>query len=194
MVEPRDGTFHHPAPRELFPLMRLDFLRNINIKVEPLLHIRNKSAPISSVCTELFDRRIPLIRSFSGRYSTFCVMNIGSMNHNRQQATGHIHYDVPLSAFRFFPLSIPACSMCSCASRYRVVRFLPTAHLSSRLDTTLVLFLPCIYFSITFFTCEYRFLLSGRLTLGGVLLVKDKRLFLLRPTFPVGDALLAPAQ
>ena len=35
------------------------------------------------------------------RYSTFCIVNIGGMNHNRQQTTHHIHYDVPLSAFRF---------------------------------------------------------------------------------------------
>ena len=26
MVEPRESTFHYPAPRELFPLVRLDFL------------------------------------------------------------------------------------------------------------------------------------------------------------------------
>ena len=26
MVEPRESTFYHPAPRELFPLVWLDFL------------------------------------------------------------------------------------------------------------------------------------------------------------------------
>ena len=111
MVEPGEGTFDHPSPRELFPLMRFDFFRNINVKAELTLRIRNKSATISSICTELLDRRIPPIPSFRSKYPTFCVMNIGSMNHNRQQTAQHIHYDVPLSAFRFFPPSIPRSSL-----------------------------------------------------------------------------------
>jgi len=53
MIEPREGTFNHPAPREFLPLMGLDFLRNINIKVKLLLQIRNESTTISSVRTEL---------------------------------------------------------------------------------------------------------------------------------------------
>ena len=100
MVEPGEGTFDHPSPRELFPLMRFDFFRNINVKAELTLRIRNKSATISSICTELLDRRIPPIPSFRSKYPAFCVMNIGSMNHNRQQTAQHIHYDVPLPAFR----------------------------------------------------------------------------------------------
>ena len=44
------------------------------------------------------------------------VMNVSGMDCNRQQATQHIRYDVPFSAFRLFSPSIPACSMCSCAS------------------------------------------------------------------------------
>ena len=111
MVEPGEGTFDHPSPRELFPLMRFDFFRNINVKAELTLRIRNKSATISSICTELLDRRIPTIPSFRSKYPAFCVMNIGSMNHNRQQTTQHIHYDVPLPAFRFFPPSIPRSSL-----------------------------------------------------------------------------------
>ena len=111
MVEPGEGTFDHPSPRELFPLMRFDFFRNINVKAELTLRIRNKSATISSICTELLDRRIPPIPSFRSEYPAFCVMNIGSMNHNRQQTAQHIHYDVPLSAFRFFPPSIPRSSL-----------------------------------------------------------------------------------
>ena len=26
MIEPREGAFHHPSPREFFPLMGFDFL------------------------------------------------------------------------------------------------------------------------------------------------------------------------
>ena len=111
MVEPGEGTFDHPSPRELFPLMRFDFFRNINVKAELTLRIRNKSATISSICTELLDRRIPPIPSFRSKYPAFCVMNIGSMNHNRQQTAQHIHYNVPLPAFRFFPPSIPRSSL-----------------------------------------------------------------------------------
>ena len=111
MVEPGEGTFDHPSPRELFPLMRFDFFRNINVKAELTLRIRNKSATISSICTELLDRRIPPIPSFRSKYPAFCVMNIGSMNHNRQQAAQHIHYDVPLPTFCFFPPSIPRFSL-----------------------------------------------------------------------------------
>ena len=80
---------------------------NINVKVKLFLQIRNERAPVSSVRTELLNRRILHIRSFCGRYATFCVMNIGGMDHGRQQASQHILYDVPLSAFCFFPPSIP---------------------------------------------------------------------------------------
>jgi hypothetical protein len=109
VIEPGEGAFNHPSPRKLFPLMGLDFLRNINVKVKLFLQIRNERTPVSSVRTELPDRRKPLIRSFGGRYATFCVMNIGGMDHNRQQASQHIHYDVPISAF--FPPSIPRASL-----------------------------------------------------------------------------------
>ena len=32
MVEPGEGAFDHPSPREPFPLIRFDFSRNINVK------------------------------------------------------------------------------------------------------------------------------------------------------------------
>ena len=54
--------------------------------------------------------------------------------------------------------SIPVCSTCFSASLCIVGRFLPTARLSSRLDTTFVFFLPCIYFTTVSSSCEYRFL------------------------------------
>ena len=111
VVKPGESTFHHPAPGKFFPLVRLNFLRNINHKAKLFLHIRDKSTPISSVCTEFLDRWIPLISSLGGRYPTFCVMNVGGMNGNRQQTAQHIHYNVPLSAFRFFPPSIPRSSL-----------------------------------------------------------------------------------
>ena len=103
MIEPRESAFNYPAPKEFFPLMGLDFLRNINIKVEVFLRIRNESAPIPSVCAELLDRWVAFIRSFCGEYPAFCVMNISGMDHDRQQPAQHIHYDVPFSAFRFSP-------------------------------------------------------------------------------------------
>ena len=111
MIEPGQGAFNQPAPRKFLPLMGLDFLWNINVEMELFLCIRNKGTSIPSVCAELLDRWISLIRLFCGRYSAFCVMNISSMNHNRQQATQHIYYDVPFSAFRFFPPSIPRSSL-----------------------------------------------------------------------------------
>ena len=111
VVEPGESTFHDPAPRKFFPLVRLDFFRNINITVKLFFHIGDKSTPISSVCTEFLDRRISLISLPGGGYPTFCIVNIGGMNDNRQQTTQHIHYNVPLSAFRFFPPSIPRSSL-----------------------------------------------------------------------------------
>ena len=111
VVEPRQSTFHHPAPGKFFLLVRLDFLRNVNLKTKMFLHIRNKSTPVSSICAEFLDRRISLISLPGGRYSTFCIMYIGGMNDNRQQTAQHIHYNVPLSAFRFFPPSIPRSSL-----------------------------------------------------------------------------------
>ena len=111
VVKPGEGTFHHPAPGKFFPLVWLDFLRNVNLKTKMFLHIRNKSTPVPSVCAEFLDRRISFISLSGGRYPTFCVVNIGGMNNNRQQTAQHIHYDVPLSAFRFFPPSIPRSSL-----------------------------------------------------------------------------------
>ncbi len=111
MVEPGKCAFHHPAPRNLFPLVRFDFLGYIHSKTELFFHIRGKSPPVPSVHAELLDRRISFIRLPDRGYSTFCVMNIGCMNDNRQQTTQHIHYDVPLSAFCFFPPSIPRSSL-----------------------------------------------------------------------------------
>ena len=91
--------------------MGLDFLRNINAKVKLLLQIRNESTPISSIRAKLLNRRIPLIRSLGSKYPSLCVMNVGSMNYHRQQIPHGIHYDVPFSAFRFFPPSIPRSSL-----------------------------------------------------------------------------------
>lgn len=98
MIEPRKGALNKPALREFLPLMRLYFLRNINIETKLLFRIRNKSTSISSVCTELLDRRVTFIRVFYSRYPSFCVMNICGVNHRIQR----IHYDVPISAFRLF--------------------------------------------------------------------------------------------
>ena len=53
--------------------MRFDFFRNINVKAELTLRIRNKSATISSICTELLDRRTPLIPWFHSKYPAFFV-------------------------------------------------------------------------------------------------------------------------
>ena len=111
VVEPRESTFHYPAPGKFFPLVRLDFFRNIDLKAKLFLHIRNKSTPIPGVCAEFLDRRISCMSLSGGRYPTFCVVNISGMNGNRQQTAQHIHYDMPLSAFRFFPPSIPRSSL-----------------------------------------------------------------------------------
>ena len=111
MIEPREGALNNPAPRKFLPLVRFDLLRNINAETKLLFCIRNKSTSISSVCTDLLDRWAAFISPFCGGYPTLCVMNISGMNHNRQQTAQHIHYDVPLSAFRFFPPSIPRSSL-----------------------------------------------------------------------------------
>ena len=102
VVGPGESTFHHPAPRKFLPLVQLDSLWNINLKDKLFLDIRDKSPSISGVCAECLDRRILLISSLCDKYPAFCIVNIGGMNDNRQQTTQHIHYDVPLSAFRFF--------------------------------------------------------------------------------------------
>ena len=111
MIEPGESAFHHPSPRKFFPVMRLDFLRNINPKAQLFLCVRDKSTPISSVRAEFSDRRVSLASSLGGRYPTFCIVNIGGVNDNSQQAAQHILYDVPLSALRFFPPSIPRSSL-----------------------------------------------------------------------------------
>ena len=111
MIEPGESAFHHPAPRKLFPLLGLDFLRDIDSKAQLFFHIRDKSTPISSIGTELLNKWISLISLLRDRYPTFCIMNIGGVNDNRQQTTQHIHYNVPFSAFRFFPPSIPRSSL-----------------------------------------------------------------------------------
>ena len=54
--------------------------------------------------------------------------------------------------------SIPVCSTCSFAFPCTVGLSLPTVYLSSRWDTTFVLFLPCLYFTTIFCLCEYSIL------------------------------------
>ena len=111
VIEPGKGAFHQPTPREFFPLMGLNLLRNIHIKVKLFPHIGNKRSSISSIRTKPLDRRIPPTRPFCGGYPTFCIMDIGGMNHDRQQAAQRVYDDVSFSAFRFFPPSIPRSSL-----------------------------------------------------------------------------------
>jgi len=39
-----------------------------------------------------------------GENTSFCIMDIGRMNNDRQQVSHYIHYDVTFSAFCFFLL------------------------------------------------------------------------------------------
>ena len=64
-------------------------------------------------------------------------MNIGGMNDNRQQTAQHIHYDVPLSAFRFSSINPAPLAGCYCfytlGINDRVTRILLASGIDSRL-------------------------------------------------------------
>ena len=111
MIEPGKGTFHNPAPREFFPLVRLDFLRNINAQTQLLMDIGYKSIPISGVRAESMNGRIVLFRSFCGKDSRLCIVNISGMDNDRQYVPKHIYNDVPFASFCFFTASIPRSSL-----------------------------------------------------------------------------------
>ena len=84
MAQPCQSALNNPAPRELFPLMRLNFLRNINIKLKLFLQIRYKSTQISSISAEFLNRWVPFVCWPGGRDACLCIMDIGGMNHDSQ--------------------------------------------------------------------------------------------------------------
>ena len=75
------------------------------------MDIGYKSSPISGVCTESFNGRIVFFRSFCGKDSRLCIVDISGMDNNRQYVPKHIYNDVPLPSFCFFPPSIPRSSL-----------------------------------------------------------------------------------
>ena len=49
MVQPSESAFHYPAPAELFPFVRLDFLGNIHMNARNFADFRYKSSLIAHV-------------------------------------------------------------------------------------------------------------------------------------------------
>ena len=91
--------------------MRLDFLRNVHSKAKDFIHIQNKSAALACIGAELFDGRVTLTSKFCRLNARFRVVNVSRMDDDRKQISHHIYNDVPLSAFRFFPPSMPRSSL-----------------------------------------------------------------------------------
>lgn len=102
MSKPAKSTLDYPSPRKFLSLMRLDFLRNIYAKTKGFIYIQYKSPTITSVGTELFDRRV----AFKGKRrwldTGFRVMYVRGVDDDRKQVSHDVYDDMPLSAFRFF--------------------------------------------------------------------------------------------
>ena len=113
IIEPRKSTFNNPTPGKFFPLMRLDFFRDIYTKTQFLVHIRHKCSSISSICAEFMYARITHISFFCSGYTTFCIMHICSMDVNRKHTPQNVYHNMSFSSFRFFPPSIPRSSLAS---------------------------------------------------------------------------------
>ena len=142
MIEPGDGAFHPPSPREYFQLMGLDLLWNINVKINLFLQIRNEFflhqfhvlhwlLPFSHSGNQwLRSLDSPFIwhlfASFSqdapgfyptdhwfGRGDKNCVLLIMAENRG---ATVAIYTPNPPNTGQYPP--IPVCPTCSCTSRW----------------------------------------------------------------------------
>jgi len=83
VVEPTESSLNNPPPRELFPLVRLDFLRNVNAYGQDFIDIQNKGTPVAYIGTESFNRWIPLISKQSGFHGPgIRIISGGSDYHN----------------------------------------------------------------------------------------------------------------
>ena len=111
MVKPTESALNNPPPWKFFPLARLDFLRNVHANTKDFINIHNKSAAITRVSTEFLDRRISLERKQRWLYACYSVVDICGMHDNRKQISHDIYDYMPLSAFRFFPPSMPRSSL-----------------------------------------------------------------------------------
>ena len=58
VVDPAKCTLNDPSPGKLFPLVRLDFYRNIYAKAEDFVHIQDESTAIACVGTKLLNERV----------------------------------------------------------------------------------------------------------------------------------------
>ncbi len=111
MIGPAKGTLDNPAPRKLFPFVRLNLFRYIYIQVKFLPHFPYKSAAIACVGAKPLNARILFYR-FAGRENTrFGVMYICCVHCYGKQISHDIDYNMSLTAFRFFPPSIPLSSL-----------------------------------------------------------------------------------
>ena len=87
MIEPGKRPLHNPALGKLLSFVRLDFLRNINIKLKLLLQISYKSTQTSSICTEFLNRWVSFVCWHGGRDASIRIMDIGGVNDNRPVCT-----------------------------------------------------------------------------------------------------------
>ena len=110
-IHPSKSSLYNPTPGKLFPFTWFDSLRNVDRSLKIGFHFINKSPAITCICTETLYRRV-LSASFL-RYSDarLRVVKIRCMNYDRQQIAHCVYNDVPLSAFCFFPPSIPRSSL-----------------------------------------------------------------------------------
>ena len=109
IVDPSQRTLHDPPlGQNLPPGFRA--CNNIGAKAKFSGNILLKRLAISRVRTEalngwIFPKGIPC-----GQNTRLCIMDIGGMNHHRQQISHGVYYDVPFASFCFFPPSIPRSS------------------------------------------------------------------------------------
>ena len=111
VIQPGESAFNDPPPREFFPFVGFDFLRNINVHAQLLIYVGYESSPVSSVSAKFLDGRVSFTCLFCSKNTSFRIMDIGRVNNDRQQVSHYIYYDVAFSAFCFFPPSIPRSSL-----------------------------------------------------------------------------------
>ncbi len=111
MVGPAKGTLDDPAPRKLFPFVRLDLFRYIDPHVKFLLQFPYKSAAIACVGAKPLNARILFYRFADRENARSGVVYICRVDRYGQQISHDIDYDMPLATFRFFPPSIPRSSL-----------------------------------------------------------------------------------
>ena len=100
-----------PNATQFLPCMRFDFLRNIDFQRKTFFEFPHECAAISGIGADAFETGPMSASRFGREHARLGIVDIGGMNHHREQVAHHIDDNMALAPFCFFPPSMPRCSL-----------------------------------------------------------------------------------